>query len=135
MHPRGCDRRVVRRLDYELQERLSRRAAPLRIVVGPLEVVHRGREVDDRLVVRLNRGAGNGTKIRELAEREIQLERRGLKTDPRDRADELRGQVLRIYEAEEGPLRIGVAEDRARVHLRAVGQHDPDGSSVPGEDS
>src|SRR5947209_2443899 len=135
MHPGRCDRRVVRRLDHELQERLSRRAAPLRVVVGPLEVVHRGREVDDRLVMRLSRGAGNGTKVRELAEREIQLERRGFKTDSRDRTHEVRGQVLRAHEAEEGPFRIRVAEDRARIHLRPIGQHDPDRSSVPREDS
>src|SRR5439155_26651530 len=81
MHPGRCDRRVVRRLDHKLQKRLSRWAAPLRVVVGPLEVIHRGREVDDRLVVRLKRGAGNGTKVRELAEREIQLERGGFKAD------------------------------------------------------
>src|SRR5439155_25283656 len=102
MHPGRYERRVVRRLDHELQERLSRRAAPLRVVVGPLEIVHRGREVDDRLMMRLSCGAGNGTKVRELAEREIQLERRGFKTDSRDRAHEVPGQVLRAHEAEEG---------------------------------
>src|SRR5881409_4455857 len=94
---------------------------PLRVVVGPLEVIHRGREVDDRLVVRLKRGAGNGTKVRELAEREIQLERGGFKADPRDCADKVRGQVLRAHETEEGPSRIRVAEDRPCIHLTPVG--------------
>src|SRR5213593_2055686 len=98
MHPGRCEGRVVRRLNYELEEGLSGRVPSLRVVVRPLKVVHRGREIDDRLVVRLSRRAGNGTEVRELAERKIQLERRGFKTDSRDRAHEVPGQVFRMHE-------------------------------------
>src|SRR5207247_10357898 len=94
-----------------------------------------GREVDDRLVVQLKRSAANGTKVRELAEREIQLERGGFKADPRDGEDKVRGQGLRAHETEEGPSRIRVAEDRPCIHLIPVGKLDPDCSSVPCENS
>src|SRR3989449_7827763 len=75
VHPGRCRGRVVRGLNRELEERLARRTATLRVVVGPLQIVHRGRDVDDRPVVGLRRGPRDRIEIGQFAEGEVEFER------------------------------------------------------------
>src|SRR3989449_10939192 len=76
VHPGRRRSRVVRGLNRELEERLLRRTAALRVVVGSLQVVHRGRDIDDRLVVGLGGGPRDRMEIGQFAEGEVEIEGR-----------------------------------------------------------
>src|SRR5207247_11179398 len=75
VHPGRRRGRVVRGLNRQLEERVPRRTATLRVVVSPLQIVHRGRDVDDRLVVGLRRGPRDRIEIGQFAEGEVEFER------------------------------------------------------------
>src|SRR5438445_660339 len=99
VHPPRRDAIVVRGLKDELEERLPRWNATTRIIVRVFEVVHGGRDVDDRPMMRLDVGPWNRLEVRQLPQGEVEFERGRLESDSRDGVDEFGRKMIRADKA------------------------------------
>ena len=106
--------------------------AVLRVVVGPLEVLHRRPDVGEAAV--LIGPVAEGRVPGHAVEGEVDLGRGALEAEPPDRLDEVRRQLARLDQLEERPARIERRDDDRRVELGAVGQGHAGRPPVPGDD-
>jgi hypothetical protein len=101
---------------------MRREIAVLGGVVRALEVIDVGADVD---AARQRRGSVvRGREVGELREREVDLRQGALGPVVLDALDEVRVEVDRIDQAEQGALGVGVRDDGARRDLLAAREHD-----------
>ena len=111
-------------VDWIAQSRYGRLRVPavLRVVEGPLEVLHRRADVGE--AAELVGPVAEGRVLRQPVEREVDLGRGALEAEALDRLDEVGRQLARVDELEERPPRVERGDDDRRVELRPVGERD-----------
>src|SRR2546427_6535517 len=117
-----------------IEEWFGGRPAPLRIVPGPLEVVDGRADVQVPSVVRLDRLAGSGREIRELAQDAVHLRHHARRLDAADLSEELRVYRVRGDEFLERRLYVHVREDDPGHHPLPILELDAGRSAVVRED-
>ena len=111
------------------------RAAVLGVVVGLLHVVERGRDVNRAAVLGTGRGTWQAREVRELGERDVDLERCASVVDLAHRRGELGRQCRGIEQLEECYVEIGARRHAPRPELRAVLQCDACDAPAAREDA
>ena len=114
--------RIDRRLDRAVEVRPLRVPAVLRVVVGPLEILHRRADVREAAV--LVGPVAEGRIARGAVEGEVDLGRGALEAEALDRLDEVGRQLARIDELEERPARIERRDDDGGMELGSVVERD-----------
>src|SRR5690606_27825525 len=127
------------RWDGTLEDRRPRGRSVLRVVEGALHVVDGRRYVNRAAMLRAGcavaRGAVQRGEARQLAQRDVDLERRTGVVDGTDVREELGRERGGIHHPEEGMVRVGVGCYLASVELGAVGERHSVRGTSPGEDA
>ena len=132
----GRHRRVHHRGNGALEDGIGGRAAVFGVVERLLHVIERGRDVDRAPQVRMGRQPTRcpHSEVGELAQRDVDLERRAAVVDRPHRRHELIGQLLRIDELQERDVRVRAGRDPRRPELGAVLQRHTFHPTVPNHD-
>src|SRR5262249_32104509 len=108
--------------------------AVLGVVVGALDVIEVGAEVDGAAVLRAGLGAGQGGEVGQFRQGDVDLERGAVVADAVDGLGEGGRQQAGVQQAVEGDVGVGVAGHHAGAQLLAVGQGDAGDGAVVDQD-
>src|SRR6266852_4618553 len=115
----GRDGRVHHGRNGAFENRIRRRAAVLGGNVRALDVVERRCDVDRaaQVPVRREAAAAYGGEVRELGQRDVDLERGARVVDVLDGGDELGLQLLLLDQVQERDVRVGVRDHLLGLEL------------------
>ncbi len=134
-HDRLAGRRHVGidlRLDGRVEVRPLRIPAVLGVVVGTLQVLHRGADVGEAAV--LVGPVAEGRVLGRRVEGEVDLGRGALEAEAADGVDEVGGQLARLDQLHERASWVERGDDDRRHELGPVDERDADRPTVPGDD-